>query len=49
VTRQATFKAFCKYKLGFMVSQALGEITSFVNFLEDLKSKKLTEDFEFLV
>ena len=49
VTRQATFRAFEKHKLGFMVSQALGEITLFANFLLDLREKKVTEDFEFLV
>jgi hypothetical protein len=49
VTRQAMFRAFEKNKLGFMVSQSLGEITSFANFLLDLRDKKITEDFEFLV
>jgi hypothetical protein len=48
VTRQATFRAFQKYKLGFMTSKALAEVTEFGNFLMELRDNSNAEGFEFL-
>ena len=47
-TRQSTFRAFDKNKLGFMSSQTFPKITEFANFLMSLKEKKNNKGFEFL-
>lgn len=48
VTRAATFRAFSKYKLGFMTSKALPEVTEFSNFLLGLRDNTNIEGFEYL-